>query len=87
MTSLVKTRGRSVTGVHFLQRSGHKYKYRVCLDSIKRKLSVEVKPEYHHLFRLRADGVHHSQEFLTVDEDSQHLIEFLFKLTGVRCKV
>ncbi|MFZ4834533.1 hypothetical protein [Rouxiella sp. Mn2063] len=87
MTSLVKTKGRTVTGVHFLQQSGHSFKYRVCMDSIKRKLSVEVKPEHHHLFRARADGVHHSQKFSTIDEGSQHLIEFLYKMTGVRCTI
>ncbi len=87
MTSLVKTKGRSVTGVHFLQKSGDNFKYRVCQDSIKRKLSVGVKPEHLHLFKERADGVHHSKEFATIEEGSRHLIDFLYKMTGVRCTV
>ncbi len=85
MTSLATNKRNTSTGIHFLQRSGNKFKYRVCQDSIKRWLSVEVKTEYLVQFTKHKDGVHHSLRFDTIEEGTADLIQFLYKLTGVRC--
>lgn len=85
MTSLATDKGNTTTGIHFLQRSGNQFKYRVCQDSIKRWLSVDVKPEHLELFTKRKDGVHHSEKFDTIEDGTKDLIVFLHKLTGVRC--
>lgn len=60
MVSIIKTTGNTSTGLHMVQRSGKKFKFRCCVDSIKRLVSVTVKPEHMHYFTNRKDGVFHS---------------------------
>ena len=85
MISLIKKRGNTSTGVHMLQRSGDKYKFRCCLDSLKRLTSVSVKPEFLNLFTARKDGVYHSELFDSIDDGKEALCAFIKKVTGVTC--
>ena len=84
MTSLVK-KSRTSTGIHMLQRSGDKYKFRCCEESLKRLTSVAVKPEHIKLFRNRKDGVYHSELFDDIETGKAALIDFIYKVCGTRC--
>lgn len=86
MFDLTRSTGNTSTGILMLQRSGRNYKFRCDQGTLKRLTSVEVKPEYIHLFTQRKDGVYHSEIFENKDECKESLIEFIFKVCGVRCK-
>lgn len=83
MISLAK-KSHTSTGIHMLQRSGSKYKFRCCEESLKRLTSVAVKPEHLNLFRNRKDGVYHSELFDDIETGKEALISFIFKVCGVR---
>ncbi len=85
MVSIIRTTGNTSTGLHMVQRSGNRFKFRCCLDSIKRLVSVPVKPEHMHYFTVRKDGVHHSEFYDTPEQCADGLILFIFKCTGVQC--
>lgn len=85
MVTLVKKKGNTSTGIHMLQKHGNTYKFRCDMDTLKRLTSVEVKPEFSHIFNSRADGVFHSEAFDSIEEGTEKLIEFIKKVTGVTC--
>lgn len=87
MINLTRKSGNTSTGIHMLQRSGKRYKFRCCQDSLKRLTSVDVKNEHLNLFTQRKDGVYHSELFDSVEDGKDALIDFIFKVCGVRCKV
>ncbi len=85
MVSIIKTTGNTSTGLHMVQRSGNKFKFRCCVDSIKRLVSVPVKPEHMHYFTTRKDGVFHSDLYDRPEQCADELIQFIFKCTGIKC--
>lgn len=85
MVSIIRTTGNTSTGLHMVQRSGNKFKFRCSVDSIKNLVSVTVKPEHMHYFTARKDGVFHSELYDKPEQCADELISFIFKCTGVRC--
>ncbi len=85
MVSLVR-KGNSSTGVHMLQKYGEGYRIRCSPDTLKRATSVEVKPEYRHLF-AGENEIYHSVLFNDIETGKRELLKFVFEVCGVRCTV
>lgn len=85
MVSLLKQNGNSSTGVHMLQRSGKKFKFRCSIDTLERFTSASVKAEHQKLFTARKDGVYHSELFDTLEQGKAELCAFVKKVTGITC--
>lgn len=83
MVNLSK-KSHTTTGVHMLQKYGDKYRYRCTLDTLRRATSVAVKTEYHYLF-VGKDHIHNSELFSDIETGKKSLIDFIFKVCGVRC--
>lgn len=85
MVSLLR-KGNSSTGVHMLQKYGGGYRIRCSPDTLKRATSVEVKPEYRHLF-AGTNEIYHSKIFDDVETGKKELLDFVYQVCGVRCTV
>ncbi|WOR25719.1 hypothetical protein R2X23_03175 [Citrobacter braakii] len=85
MKNLRKNAGRTSTGIHMLQRSGRFYRFRCYRATLKRFTSVDVKPEFRHLFGEKGESVYLSDPFDSVEEGASELCRFVEKVCGVQC--
>lgn len=83
MVSLVR-KGNTSTGIHMLQKYGDGYRIRCSPDTLKRATSVEVKPEHRHLFAGKNE-IYHSKLFSDIEMGKQELLDFVYRVCGVRC--
>ncbi len=84
MVSLVRKKGNTSTGILMLQKYGDRYRIRCTPETLKRATSVEVKPEHRHLFAGK-DGIYNSQLFDDIETGKQELLDFVYRVCGVRC--
>lgn len=86
MLNIARSTGNSTTGVHMLQCFKNGYRIRCNRETLKRFTSIDVKPEYQHLFGADGEGIYHSPIFPTIAEGAQALCNFIRTVCGLECQ-
>lgn len=85
MLNIAKIKGNTTTGVHMLQRHGDGFRIKCNRQTLKNFTSVDVKPEYRHLFGADGEGIYLSSTFSNVELGAQALCDFVETVCGVPC--